>query len=199
MAALETEISLADDRPEAWYLDADRAIDSLRQRFPGVTQLDAYTEPPGLSPTARKRLWSDPPADNAPIEGVVLPETEEARNAGPVFDRPAGGREPRRGPRRRRRGIRHTLEAAGLLAALAAAIVLVKRHARRHPKHALAGGIVLLAVMSGRPHLIVTAAAIAAMVFIVRRRPGALNPPRPPRAPSMPRPPRTPSAPRWPW
>jgi hypothetical protein len=187
MAALEAEISLADGRPEAWYLDADRAIDSLRQRFPGATQLDAYTEPPGLSPTARKRLWSDPPAA----------ETEEATDADPVFDRLPSGREPRRRPRPRR-GIRHALEAAGLLAALAAAIALLVRHARRHPKHAVAGGVVLVALASGRPHLIVTAGVIATMIALVRRRPGALNPPRPPRAPRTPSALRMPAPPRWP-
>jgi hypothetical protein len=186
MAALETEISLTDDRPETWYVDADRAIDRLRQRFPGATQLDAYTEPPGLSRTARKRLWSDPQV-NTINEGVDLEHSL-----------PSHDHEHPHGSTRRRRGIRQVLEAAGLLAALAAAIALFLRHARRHPKHAVAGGVVLVALTAGRPHLIVTAGVIATMVALVRRRPGALNPPRPPRAPRMPSALRMPAPPRWP-
>jgi hypothetical protein len=68
------------------------------------------------------------------------------------------------------------------------------RHARRHPKHAVAGGVVLVALATGRPTVIVTAATVGAMIALVRRRPGALNPPRPPRAPHMPNALRTSSA-----
>jgi hypothetical protein len=81
---------------------------------------------------------------------------------------------------------------------IAGALALLLRHARRHPRHALAGGVVLVALATGRPSLIVTAGTIATMIVIVRRRPGALNPPRPPRAPRMPSPPRMPIPPRWP-
>jgi len=56
MAALEAEISLADRRSEDWYLEADCAIDYLRQRFPDARQLDVYTQAPSLSPGARRVL-----------------------------------------------------------------------------------------------------------------------------------------------
>jgi hypothetical protein len=201
MVALEAETSLADDRPEAWYLDADRAIDSLRQRFPGATQLDAYTEPPGLSPTARKRLWSDPttPSMKRLFCGTppTAPATEEATDAGRVFDRLANDRDPRPGPRRRgadgstyrHRGIKHTLELAALLTAVVMTLTLLARHARRRPRHAAAAGVVLLAAFTGRPSIVFTGAVITAMVAIARR--GGL--PRPPKTLRRPR------APRWPW
>jgi hypothetical protein len=187
LAAIEHEISYG-NRAERWYEEADEALAHIHARWPRAHMRDSYRQPPPLSHPARKLLWSNWPEDAAtPHE----PDGDAHRRASQVntFNERADLRRSHR-----RRGIRHTLEAAGLLAALAAVIALLVRH----PRHALAGGVVLVALASGRPSLIVTAATVGAMVALVRRRPGALNPPRPPRAPRTPSALRVPAPPRWP-
>jgi hypothetical protein len=106
----------------------------------------------------------------------------------PSLSRRAG--DELRSPRRRHRLAKLVV----VLVAVGAGVALLARHVRRHPKHAVAAGVALLAVSTGRPSVLVTASVAAAMIAIVRRRPGAL--PRAPQPPRMPRPPRAPRLPR---
>jgi hypothetical protein len=201
MARLEHEISEDPSASEEWHEQADRAIDSLRERFPTARTLDAYMQPPASSPAARATLWADP------RPGTPSPASRPAHDDAPGRRQPprsSGSDRPARKPRpastspRRRRTVRHAIEAAGVLAALASIAALVLRHLRRHPKHFMVAGVVVLGVATGRPTVIGTAAVIMALVTLARRgqvpRPPA--PPRPPRAPVALRAPRAPRSPR---
>jgi hypothetical protein len=191
MARLEHEISEDHTASQEWHEHADEAIDQLRRRFPTARRLDAYMNPPLSSPAARAGLRQPPSHDHE------LPREPRGWAHGLPTHRSRHRRPDAPGSARRGRGVRHTLEAAGVLATLAAAVALLVRHARRHPRHALAGGVVLVAIATGRPHLVVTAGTVAAMVLIWRRRPGAR--PRVPRAPKIPSASlRMPARPRWP-
>jgi hypothetical protein len=105
---------------------------------------------------------------------------------------PAARRELDKPSRRRHRG----LELAAAVAAILTAILLGIRHARRHPRRTAAGALVLVSLVSGHPTWIGTAGVIAAMVILVRKRPGMFGPLRPPRAPRMPQAPRMLQRPR---
>ena len=59
MARIKHEISGDLSASEEWHEQADRAIDDLRQRFPGARQLDVFTQPPASSPAARAGHWAD--------------------------------------------------------------------------------------------------------------------------------------------
>lgn len=84
-------------------------------------------------------------------------------------------------PHRHRHPLRRRLLEAG---AILAALALMVRWLRRRPRHTLAAGVVVVALAAGRPTLIGTTAAIAGMVYLARRRPGAIRPPRAPRWPT---------------
>jgi hypothetical protein len=177
MARLEHEISWDLTASEEWHLAADQANDELRARFPPPAPWTRISSRRRVRPRREPACASARPAANRPRRGLQRERVTI---------------QPARWPARPRRRLRHSFEAAAVLVGLAAAIAVLARHVRRHPRHALAGGVALAAFATGRPTLIVTAVTLAAMIFIVRRRPGAV-----PRVPRMPRPPRMPAAPRW--
>jgi hypothetical protein len=168
------------------------ALELLERRFPGVkAEARDVEQPPSLSRRAGERL-----RDGA---RTIKPSRSARPGAHPRLREPSrrDRHEPRR-PRRRRVALR-TLELGAVVAAVAAGAALLVRHCRRHPKHAVAAGVVVLAVGTGRPSLIGTAAVIAALIAIARRghAPRAPQPPALPRAPHPPALPRAPGAPRW--
>ena len=96
------------------------------------------------------------------------------------------GRRARRHPRhaRARRQHRHApagrgelsdnqtsrvVEFGAVVATVAAVVALLAQHARRHPRHAVAAGVVVLTAATGRPTIITPAAAVAGMFWIARK------------------------------
>jgi hypothetical protein len=103
MARIEHEISEDCTASEEWHEQADQAIDELRRRFLGARRLDAYMEPPLSSSAARAGL-REPPEHPS---GSSRQRPSERSGV------------PTAGSARRRRRVRHALEAAGVLAVAA--------------------------------------------------------------------------------
>jgi hypothetical protein len=180
--SIEYELVLGEPTA-AQETQGERALARLEQRFPGVkTAAREVDQPPGLSRRAGARL-----RDGA--------DAGDPRHA-PRDALSRGGGRSRQGHRLALR----TLELGAFVAVVAAGAALLWAAIRRHPRHAVAGGVVALAIATGRPSIIGTACVIAAMIWAARRG-GMPRAPRPPRLPAPPRPPtslRAPRAPRWP-